>query len=212
MHMKRFITLARVLFTGALFAAATAQASISYNFNGILVDTEFVAGSGANSAMIVLAYPDVSGSVFAFTYQWDGSAKLSDAYNAIETASGGSFYWDKSTFILDIQYTDPDTTTTYNSNSSGWTGSYNTSQSDATGWTSNVVGVYDQDVLDGSWQWMNTDTQLTASPENDWSGPTPNAYSSGIIVPEPSQYALAAGVIGAAFLLTSRRKRASRHA
>ncbi len=197
--------LARALVAGILLSAASAHAAIDFNFNGILVDTQFVAGTGSNSAMIVVSYPDSTGQAFAFNYQWDGAATLNMAFDAIQTASAGDFVWDGQAFVLQMDYFDPDTTTQYDSSNSGWMAYWSTANSDATGWSSNAVGIFDQNVLDGSWQWVNADTELTAGPENNWSGPTPDAYGT-VIVPEPSRFALAGGFAAAIFLMVRRKR------
>ncbi|MEM8550494.1 MAG: hypothetical protein AAGF10_06860, partial [Verrucomicrobiota bacterium] len=172
-----------ILFSILALFTQQASAALNIKFNNILVDTEFVAGTGANSAMIIVAYPDTLGDAFAFYYQWDGSAFLADAFNAIQADSSGNFVWDGNNFVLQMDYFDPDSSTQYDSSSTGWMSFWGTTEADATDWSTNPVGNADYVLSDGEWQWVNADV------ENIWPGPGPNVYST-VAVPEPATFGL----------------------
>lgn len=207
--MKRYKFLNVVAGIAALaITSAVSQAAIDYKFNNILVDTEFFAGSGSNEAMVIVSYPYTlgAGDSFAFLYRWDGNATLADAFNGIQAASSGDFVWDGNNFVLQMDYFDPDTSTQYNSSTSGWMSFWGTTNADATDWSTNSVGNADYDLTDGEWQWVNTDVQAIG-----WPGPNPNVYAT-VAVPEPSAYTITLAALAFGLLHLRRFKTKRSHA
>jgi hypothetical protein len=73
-----------VILSIALVAFATPSIADLYDFDGLIVDIEYSAGTGANEAMLVLTFGI---DTYAFLYSWDGSATGLDMLQTIDAAS-----------------------------------------------------------------------------------------------------------------------------
>lgn len=78
--MKKLLILLFV----ALIAFATPSLADLYDFNGLVVDIEYAAGSGANEALLVLTF---GLDTYAFLYAWDGSATGLNMLQTVDAAS-----------------------------------------------------------------------------------------------------------------------------
>lgn len=196
--MQYISYLKRALVVAGTTVVASLSASV-LNFQGLPIDVELTAGSGSQSAMVIVSYPYAPNPSFAFLYQWDGAHVLTDAFNQIELDSAGAFDWDGAAFVGQMDYTDPETSVLYQASTTGWISMWNNPNADpSTGWETNMVGHGSVALTDGSWHWVNTDV------EGDWPGAVPDVFAT-VVVPEPGQAALLVG-LGALLYLVRRRR------
>lgn len=157
-----------------VFAVVSSAGATVIDFDGLLVEIEYWAGSGSNEAVVVI---DFGTDSYAFGYKWDGGTTYGkDLMDAV--AGAGSFgYTESGGFLNTISYD-----TYSNVGENGWPAdwwSYFTS-TDGQSWALADVGFALRELSDGDWDgWAH---QTTA----DW----PPAHLPVTPIPEPAAIAL----------------------
>ena len=100
--MKKLMILLTAITCLSLISVGAVHSS-PYEFNGSWVEIDYWAGSGSNEAIIVIDWNNTNGpydtETHAWGYMWDGTKKIVDALNALDSAGaldiitgyGGSF-------------------------------------------------------------------------------------------------------------------------
>lgn len=173
----------------AVCLCLTVQVS-GLNFSQVQIES--TVGSGANEAMIVFDWKSGTTPSHAWLFQWDGTAVVADAYNAIQLATP-TFSWSQAAFVTELDYNDG--SELHLGNGDGWMSFWNSG--DGESWNTNNFSVFDQPLIDGDWSGANPEV----SPPNwSWPGPAPTVP----LVPEPASIGL---LLGGVTLLRSRRLR-----
>ncbi len=177
-----------ILTLAAAWLGVGAPAAHAGTFQGVDLDIEYWAGSGANEAVMIVDFLATGGDFYAFGYRWDGDATGYDMIQSIATA-GALDYTDVDfgfgVYIDNIFYHheagDPDFWWAY------WVGS---AEEGSVEWFSPPVGMADRPLSHGAFDgWYN-----------GFDGTQPR-------VPEPASAMLLA--VGIGFLNRRRRKHAS---
>lgn len=180
--MMKTITL---IMTIALVLSATC--ANAYMFDGINVDIEYWAGSGANEAICVV---DFGANQYAFGYNFDGTSTGFDMIQTIADEGALDIVTNDfgfGVYVDGIAY-DGNSETGYGGSENWW--HYWTSEDGST-WTSPAVGASDRTLSDG--QWDGWGYGFAGSPDV----PT---------VPEPGTLAtLAMGITGLAGFVIRKR-------
>jgi len=144
----------------ALLVSLMASGAQAYIFQGGDVVVDYWAGSGANETLVVIDWNNTNGPYVseshAFGYNWDGTATVQDALDAID--STGALEVIGSGFINYLNYNDGtdnhsmQSPTDYN----GWLWLGSTMDFGTT-WTANGAGTTSTYLGDGSIQGINSD-------------------------------------------------------
>ena len=157
----------------------------AYVIQGIDVVVDYWAGSGDNECIIAIDWNGTNGSYatesHAWGFKWDGTAYVSDALAAIDTAgaldivtgSGGAFFNDAYYYDITID-SDDHTSVDY----SGWWWLGDTTDG-GQNWTGNLAAMTSELLWDGGIEGVNGNP-------GDWT----NANLTIPTVPEPATIAL----------------------
>ncbi len=172
-----------VLLAIALFGGSAAATLITYDSQ--TVDIEGTVGTGTSQTMIVIDWESGITASHAWLYNWNTSAVVADALDAIKTAYA-SFDWSQSAFVQYINYDDG--SENHQTVNTGWLSFWN---KDTGSWATNANGVYEQNLTNGGW------SGAIADDYPDWGDVPPT-----VPTPEPATLML----VGLGALAVRRKK------
>lgn len=162
--------------------------SMGLRFEDKHVEIEGVVGTGSSQAIVFFDWKSGTTPSHAWLYNFDGTKTVADAYNDIESATGGAFDWDAQAFCKQMDYNDG--SEIHLGDDDGWMSFWNGDSPDSM--STNPVGLFDQTLSDGFWYGANPIA-------NPWPGSAPT-----IPVPEPATM----GLLALGGLAVLRRRRA----
>lgn len=133
-----------------VFSVCCTAFAMPMEYNGISVEVDSLVGTGSNQTMIVVDWETGLTPSHAWLYQYDGTKFVADALDAIVAVS--SFEWSQNAYVEFMNYDDG--AEVHQTLNFGWLSFWNKDGGD---WQWNGYGVYEQELVNGSWSGIIAD-------------------------------------------------------